>query len=189
MTNLKSQYTYSDYLTWDDDVRRQLINSVVYSEISAPNRKHQDVVGSLSTIIKNYSRGKKIWIYYAPFDVRLVREGEEDLHTLNVVQPDISVFCNESMLDDKGAKGVPDWIVEILSPSNEEVDKVRKLLLYQSYGVKEYWIIDPEKKEVKIFKLNERNQYDLQSEITNTEVLIPTFFPDLNIDFNELFEF
>ena len=65
---------------------------------------------------------------------------------------------------------------------------MRKLLLYQSYGVKEYWIIDPEKSEVKIFKLNSKNQYELQSEINNAEVLIPTFFIDLKIDFNELFE-
>ncbi|MEO8149782.1 MAG: Uma2 family endonuclease [Bacteroidia bacterium] len=187
MTNQINRFTYSDYITWEDEIRRQLIDGVVY-EMNTTNRRHQEIVGNLSCIIKNYLKGKSCRVYQAPFDVRLVREGEEDLHTLNVVQPDVSVFCNPAMLDDKGAKGVPDWAIEILSPSNEEVDKVRKLLLYQSYGVKEYWIIDPEKSEVKIFKLNSKNQYELQSEINNADVLIPTFFNDLKIDFNELFE-
>ena len=63
----------------------------------------------------------------------------------NYVEPDISVICDKRKLTDAGCNGAPDWIVEIVSPGSRQMDYMRKLFKYRSAGVKEYWIVDPEK--------------------------------------------
>jgi Uma2 family endonuclease len=82
-------------------------------------------------------------VYAAPFDVRLPEEDEADERIATVVQPDITVVCDPSRLDDKGCRGAPDWIVEIVSPSSVSMDYIRKLALYEKHGVREYWIVHP----------------------------------------------
>lgn len=88
-----------------------------------------------------------------PFDVRLPEgdEADDDIDTL--VQPDISVVCDPSKLDDKGCRGAPDWIIEVLSPATAGHDQVRKLLLYEHHGVKEYWLVHPVDRVVTIYRL------------------------------------
>lgn len=71
-----------------------------------------------------------------------------------VVQPDIVVICDKSKLDDRGCKGAPDIVIEILSPTTQRTDRLVKLNLYQRAKVKEYWIVSPEEKTVQVFLLN-----------------------------------
>lgn len=78
----------------------------------------------------------------------------------NYVEPDITVVCREDKLDEKGCHGAPDWIIEVVSPSNKYMDYGRKLLLYQSSGVREYWIVDPAKKIVTIYDFVRKNGPD-----------------------------
>ena len=132
-------YTYSDYLQWDDDKRRELIDGIPYL-MSAPNRKHQSISGKLHIKLAMYLEGKTCKVYYAPFDVRLNADTLDD----TVVQPDILVVCDHSKLDDAGCKGAPDMVIEILSPSTSRYDRTLKFKTYLKTGVKEYWIIDPE---------------------------------------------
>ncbi|MDR0310408.1 MAG: Uma2 family endonuclease, partial [Acidobacteriota bacterium] len=82
----------------------------------------------------------------APFDVRLNADTYDD----TVVQPDLLVVCDRSKPDGKCCVGVPDMIIEILSPSSGRHDKLVKFHLYQKAGVREYWIVDPETKTVQV---------------------------------------
>lgn len=139
-----SYYTYADYLTWGEDTRYELINGSPYAMSPAPGRIHQEVSGALYSQLYSFLRGKVCKVYSAPFDVRLNADEEDD----TVVQPDITVICDKSKLDDKGCKGVPDMIIEILSPSSARRDKLEKFQLYRRVGIREYWIVDPETKTV-----------------------------------------
>jgi Uma2 family endonuclease len=142
-------YTYADYLTWSDDVRYELIEGTPYMMSPAPSRNHQDVAGSIFNQIYNYLDGKPCKVYIAPFDVRLNADEDDD----TVVQPDISVFCDIKKLDDKGAKGAPDMAIEVLSPSSISYDSLVKLNIYRKYGVREYWVVNPESKVVTVHLL------------------------------------
>lgn len=106
-----------------------------------PNRGHQRIVGELYTIINNYIKKKngRCEVDIAPFAVFL---NEDDN---NYVEPDISVICDEDKLNDRGCSGAPDWIIEVVSPSSRRMDYIIKLFKYRTAGVREYWIVDPEK--------------------------------------------
>jgi len=133
------KYTYSDYITWDDDNRWELIDGVPYM-MSAPNRQHQKILGNLFLQFGNYLKGKSCEVYFAPFDVRL----NWDTLDNTVVQPDLLIVCDHSKLDKAGCKGSPDMVVEILSPSTSRYDRNLKFHTYKNAGIREYWIIDPE---------------------------------------------
>jgi len=118
------RYTYADYLTWIDDIRRELINGFIHI-MSGPLRRHGDVSRVLIVRMVSFIEKKKgkCKIYHAPFDVRLPLQGSnEDGKIYDVVQPDICVICDLTKLDDKGCVGAPDLIVEILSPSTTKKD-------------------------------------------------------------------
>ena len=82
-------------------------------------------------------------MFHAPFDVRFPENDEADEDVASVVQPDIVVICDPSKLDERGCRGAPDFIVEILSPSTAAKDQIQKLELYEKSGVTEYWIVHP----------------------------------------------
>jgi Uma2 family endonuclease len=134
-----ARYTYADYQTWNDGVRYELIDGIVYMMSPAPNRSHQELSGELFRQLSNYLKGKKCKVYAAPFDVRL--SGKE--HEKTVLQPDITVVCDPSKLDRKGCKGAPDMVLEILSPTGAERDTTLKLGKYLQAGVREFWVINP----------------------------------------------
>jgi Uma2 family endonuclease len=109
----------------------------------APTRRHQDIVVALSRQIATFLRTHTCRVYTAPFDVRLPRGGEADDLVESVVQPDISVMCDQEKPDDAGCRGAPDWIIEVLSPGKAAKDQIEKRELYQRHGVKEYWLVQP----------------------------------------------
>ena len=121
--DLNKQYTYADYLTWLDDKRRELINGFIRMMTPAPRRIHQKLSMRLSLKIGFFLEKKQCEVYHAPFDVRFVEKSRtNDKDIINVVQPDISIICDLSKLDDKGCLGAPDMIIEILSPSSKKTD-------------------------------------------------------------------
>ncbi len=148
----KERYTFADVLAWPDDERAELIDGEVVLMAPAPSRVHQGISMELSRQFANYLEGKKCKAYHAPFDVRLFEQDKdtpEDVDT--VVEPDLVVICDPSKLDDRGCKGAPDMVVEILSPSTQRHDRLVKLGLYQRAGVREYWIVSPEEQTVQVF--------------------------------------
>jgi len=145
-------FTYGDYLRWDDDERWELIDGIAYNMTPDPSRFHQKISLELILQLGNFFRNTSCEVYAAPFDVRLPEGDEADEAVRTVVQPDISVICDQSKLDDKGCKGSPDLIVEILSPATARKDMKEKFVRYERAGVKEYWIVDPSGKIVTVFK-------------------------------------
>jgi len=144
----KIRYTYADYLEWDDDVRYELIEGVPYA-MAAPSQAHQEISGGLFGQLWQFLKGKRCKVFHAPFDVRLNAESFDDV----VVQPDLLVVCDRSKLDGRGCVGAPDMAVEILSPSNTKHDVFVKFRLYQKYGVREYWVVDPGGRTVSVHTL------------------------------------
>ena len=146
----KKRYTLADALTWDESERIELIDGYPVM-MNPPTRAHQKAVMELSRQLANYLAGKKCKVYPAPFGVRLFeQDGErpEDVDTM--VEPDICVVCDRNKLDKYGCRGVPDLIVEVLSPTTQRHDQLVKLNLYQRAGVREYWIVDPENRTVRV---------------------------------------
>jgi len=134
-------YTYADYAGWELEKheRYELIDGVPYL-MAAPSVLHQRVSGRLSFALFDFLEHKPCQVFFAPFDVCLYGEGDDDD---SVVQPDIIVVCDESKLDDKRCNGAPDIAVEIISPSSDKFDRVKKFRKYEHAGVREYWIVDP----------------------------------------------
>jgi Uma2 family endonuclease len=151
MTNTalqKDQHsTYADYKAWElaEGERYELIYGEAYA-MSAPNTQHQSILAELVRQFANYLLGKSCKVYPAPFDVRLFYEEDENDDT--VVQPDLTVICDPKKRGKEGCRGAPDFVAEILSPSNSAIEMQRKFELYREAGVREYWVLDPEHKTV-----------------------------------------
>lgn len=95
------------------------------------------------------SRDGNSEVYPAPFAVNL------DANDKNWVEPDISVICDKNKLTDRGCSGAPDFIIEVVSPSSRKHDYSLKNALYSQAGVREYWIVDPEKERTTLYRYEE----------------------------------
>ena len=142
--------TYRDYLKMPDDGNRwEVIDGKLYM-MAAPNTLHQSVLMELSNRFYNFLRGKRCKVFAAPFDVRLPVYDERDENVINVVQPDLMVYCDPKGVDEKGGKAAPSIVVEVLSPSTSRGDKKFKHQLYEQAKVKEYWIVDASNEFVEV---------------------------------------
>lgn len=146
----KDYYTINDIYALPDGERAELIDGQLYY-MAPPGRTHQKISWKLHQAIANYidSKNGDCEVYAAPFAVFL---NEDDI---NYVEPDISVICDPSKLDEKGCHGAPDWVIEIVSKSSRSMDCFTKLFKYRSSGVKEYWIVDPIKEIVMVYQFSE----------------------------------
>jgi len=144
-----ARWTYADYKGWElkPGERYEIIRGEAYA-MSAPNTYHQSILAELFRQIANFLVGRDRKAFPAPFDVRLFYEGDESDDM--VVQPDISVICDREKLGEEGCCGAPDFVAEILSPSNTAIEMHRKFNLYRDSGVREYWVLDGERKTVNV---------------------------------------
>ncbi|KAA5807898.1 Uma2 family endonuclease [Thermoanaerobacterium thermosaccharolyticum] len=180
---IKNNYTEVDYENWPEDERIELIDGQIYV-MAPPSRVHQEVSMQLSVLIYNYiaSKGGRCKVYSAPFDVRLKDKNDK----ISRVQPDISIVCDEKKLNDKGCDGAPDMIIEIASPSSLSRDYVVKVNLYQNSGVKEYWIVNPHKKSIIVFRMNQNDEYNEVDQYSFDDTIKVGIFEDLKIDFKNI---
>lgn len=149
------RHTYGEYLTWPEDVRYELIDGEAYLMARAPSIAHQRVVGQLYRIIADALEGHHCEAFIAPFDVRLPRGREPDAAVDTVVQPDLTVVCDPDKLDERGCRGAPDWLIEVLSPSTAAHDQVVKLSAYERAGVLECWLVHPGDRTVAVYRLDD----------------------------------
>lgn len=158
----EEKYTIDDIEALLEGERAELINGKIYY-MSTPSRTHQRIVNFFSWAIESYIRSNngQCEVDPAPFAVYLNKD------KTNYVEPDISVICDPSKLDEKGCHGAPDWIIEVVSPSSSTMDCFIKLYKYSEAGVREYWIVDPAKKEVTVYKTEkkEMENYTFDDEI------------------------
>lgn len=156
-------YTSNDYWNLPDGQRAELIDGTLYN-MAPPNRMHQQLVYDLGRIIGNHiaSHHGDCKVYPAPFAVNL------DANDKIWIEPDLSVICDKQKLTDRGCKGAPDWIIEIVSPSSIRMDYSVKLFKYRTAGVREYWIVNPMKQTVMTYSFeNEEDagQYAFEDEV------------------------
>ena len=155
-------YTIDDIYALPEGQRAELIDGKIYY-MAPPGRTHQKISWKLHQAIANYidSKDGKCEVYAAPFAVFLNKDD------INYVEPDISVICDLSKLDEKGCHGAPDWIIEIVSPSSKPRDYMTKLFQYRTAGVREYWIVDSDKKMTMVygFEKDTVEQYDFGEDV------------------------
>jgi Uma2 family endonuclease len=180
----KRHFTYADYKEWElaEGERYEVIYGEAYA-MAAPNTRHQEILMALATQFYNYLQGKPCRVYPAPFDVRLFYEEDESDDT--VVQPDITVICDEKKRGYEGCRGAPDLAIEILSPSNTTIEMERKLKLYQDAGIREYWIADPENNTLTVHCF--RDGTVLTNTYKSADTVPVAIFPELNIKLEQVF--
>ena len=142
--------TLEDIYALPDRERAELIDGQIYF-MAPPSRIHQRISWKLHQAIANYidKNNGKCEVYAAPFAVFL---NDDDI---NYVEPDISVICDEHKLDNAGCHGAPDWVIEIVSPSSHKMDYYLKLCKYRTAGVREYWIVDPDKERIFVYRFEQ----------------------------------
>lgn len=174
----QESYTIADIYNLPDGQRAELIDGQMYM-MAPPNRRHQDISYELSRIIGNYIHSRKgnCKVYPAPFAVFL------DENDKTYVEPDISVICDKSKLNDVGCSGAPDWIIEIVSPGSQRMDYMVKLFKYHSAGVREYWIVDPEKKRITVYKFGDTAEDDYMAEYSFNDTVKVGIYEDFEISF------
>ena len=156
-------YTSEDYWNLPEGQRAELIDGKLYAMVP-PSRIHQKLSILTAAAILNHIQSNKgtCEVYTAPFAVNLNADDKV------WVEPDISVICDKDKLSDRGCEGAPDWIIEIVSPSNPKNDYTIKLFKYRTAGVREYWIINPMKKVVQTYTFEgeeDANMYSFDDEI------------------------
>jgi Uma2 family endonuclease len=180
-------FTYAQYLTWPQGERWELIHGVAYDMRPAPGSAHQHVLGELFAEFRNFLHDHPCQAFLAPFDVRLPEGEETDAKLDTVVQPDLSIICDPAKIDRQGCKGVPDLIIEVLSPYTEKKDRLEKFALYEQHGVKEYWLVHPLERFVEIYRLNATGTYGRPELYNSDESIAVKLFPGLTIDLNIIF--
>ena len=177
-------YSYADYLLWKFKERVELFKGKLF-KMSAPSAIHQEISMRLAGELYQFFKGKDCKIFHAPFDVRLLKESQEDKNIYTVVQPDICVVCDPEKIDKRGCEGAPDLVIEILSPGKSEKEMKYKYALYEEAKVPEYWIIDPDHQNVLVYVLEDGKYLNpmniVEGNITSQK------FPTLKIHTDDIF--
>lgn len=180
-------HTYGEYRQWPEDQRYELIHGIAYAMSPAPSRLHQQFVIHVARQIADALEGGPCELNIAPFDVRLPLENEADEAIDTVVQPDILVVCDPAKLDDRGCRGAPDWVIEIISPGSAAHDQIKKRALYERFGVPEYWIVHPIDRIVTVYFL-EKGAYGKPSLHELKDSLSATVLPEATVDWERVLQ-
>ena len=178
----QGEYTLDDYYALPDDIRAELIDGVIYY-MASPTYIHQIIAGHihaflLDHVIKN--KGKCIPMI-SPLDVQL------DMDNKTMVEPDVLVLCDKNKIKRGIVYGAPDFLVEILSPSTRSKDMVLKLNKYCFAGVREYWIVDPKKENIMVYKFEDEIECKVYER--KTPVPVGIWNNECQIDFDEIFRY
>lgn len=180
----KASYQEFLELTKDTEERYEYIDGEIYL-LASPKTAHQRTLTELFVIFYNWFQGKKCIPLVAPYDITLKRNPEN----INVVQPDIMVICDlEEKLDERDYyQGVPTLVVEILSEGTRSKDLIKKLDLYMSCDVGEYWIVNPINREVAVYIFADQN---ISNNITyrKSEVARSHIFTGLSAQLDGIFK-
>jgi len=187
--DLNKRYTYADYLMWADNKIRELVDGFIKMMAPSPCIDHQRTSVKLTNNLFNYIKKNKgkCEVFAAPFDVRLPKNGEKaDNQIYNVVQPDICVVCDPSKLDKRGCLGAPDLVIEIQSFSTARYDLTEKFNLYESAGVREYWVVFPYDEGIEVFLLQPNGKYDNGTKYERGKIPVQVL-KGCEIDFTDIF--
>lgn len=185
--SVRRRMTLDEFLeiTEKSEAQYELIDGEIYL-MSSPTHGHQVAIREIFVQMYNFFQGKPCSPLMAPFDVRLKNDSPTFEDDPNIVQPDILVICDPETIDEKGKyHGVPTLVVEVLSPSTRGKDMIKKLSLYTLSGVKEYWLVDLENRQLLVYYLKEGEVQPLRC-IPFGSPVQSMVFEDLCIDTKEL---
>jgi len=188
--DMNKRYTYADYLTWMDDVRRELYDGFIKVMTPAPSMKHQEISFNLSGILRYYLKQKECKGFAAPCDVRFPKNKriKDNKQIYTVLQPDLFIVCDLSKIENNSCLGAPDFIIEIVSAKNSQRDTKDKFEIYQEHGVREYWIIHPNDETVNVFVLDETGKFQFKGIFSGDDKIpVNIFNGDLLVDLTEVF--
>lgn len=172
--------TYEDYAKLPDKPRVELIDGE-FLMCPAPNMTHQRLLGHLFSSLRAWVKAHRLGeVFFAPCDVVL--------SPYDTVQPDILFIDKErsNIIVPKNVQGAPDFVIEILSPGNAARDQVLKRRLYEKSGVREYWIVDPDSRSVRVMRLD-GDQYREEELRGSKEMLISSVVSQFQLSVGELF--
>ena len=173
--------TYEDYLLTPEDQRYELIEGDLEMTPS-PRTRHQETIQNINELLLSHIKTKNLGrVYLGPTDVIL--------SNINVLVPDILFVARdrEGIVEDRGIVGPPDLVVEVISPSSGEKDRVIKRRVYYKYGVREYWIVDPFAKTAEVCVVG-KSAFDTHKIFTPGEKLKSPLLPDFSPDTSDFFK-
>jgi Uma2 family endonuclease len=175
--------TYDDYLTFPDNdgIRKEIIEGELFMS-PAPSIKHQSILRNLFRILDKFIVEKNLGeAFFAPCDVIL--------SDINVIQPDILFISrqNYEIITALNIQGTPDLLIEIISPSTIENDRIFKKLVYEKFGVKEYWLVDPEQETIEGWTLKQ-GRFQLFQKAHKNEVFASKLIQGLELDLAPIFQ-
>ena len=179
---IDTRLTYEDYCLLPNDGKRYEIIDGELLVTPSPRRAHQKVVGNLFYYLTDFAKENQLGeVYVAPFDVVFSR--------YDVVEPDILYVSSarRSVITEKNVQGAPDLAVEVLSESTADIDRNTKLKLYARFGVKEYWIIDPEECSAEVYRRSEEG-LELAATLQADDSLTSPLFPIFSVPLRKLTE-
>ncbi len=170
-------YTIEDIDNLPKGQRAELLDGELYL-VASPGTNHQETVSELHYQIKDYIKKMhgNCKVYTAPFAV--FQNADNSIY----LEPDISVICDRNKITQKGCNGAPDWVIEAVSPSSRSMDYSKKLFLYRTAGVLEYWIADSDKNRILVYDF----VHDTANEYTFSDKVKSGIFDCLEIDFSRI---
>lgn len=172
-TESRTRLTANDYYAMQDDGKRyELIDGELY-EMPSPSPLHQDILQNLFMLLHGLVHATGGRLYVAPLDVYLSAH--------RVVQPDLLILLPErtGLVTRRGVEGAPNLVIEVLSPSNTQHDRERKLRLYAEAGVSEVWYVSPEMELIEVLVLRD-GRYEVHTRAGRDEPVTSTVLPGLS---------
>jgi Uma2 family endonuclease len=188
--DLSKRYSYADYLTWMDDVRRELFDGFIKLMTPSPSSKHQELSVNLTILFGVFLMHKNCKVYHAPSDVRFPknRKSQNDQLVYTVLQPDLYIVCDLTKIDARGCLGAPDMIIEIISAKDSKRDTRDKFEIYEENSVREYWIVSPNDETVTVFILDQNGKFQFKGLYAGDDKIpVNIFNGELKIDLAEVF--
>ena len=177
----QGEYTIEDYYALPEDQRVELIDGVFYN-MAAPSLLHQFIIGEIHQGLRSYidKKGGPCMPFMAPVDVQL------DCDDRTMIQPDVLLICDLNKMKFTKICGAPEFVVEVLSASTKKKDTNLKLSKYMDAGVKEYWVVDPEKLTVLVFNFENENPTHVYG--FDSTIPVGLFNGECKIDFSKIYE-
>lgn len=177
------QISYEEFLKLSEasENRYEYLDGEVFLSAS-PSYDHQRITVEIITVLHNFFKGQKCRPLTAPFDVTLTVDGSR-----NVVQPDIVVICDTDNINEGRYTGIPALVLEVMSEFTQKKDMLMKLNLYLHAGIKEYWIVDPIRKQVYFYHFAD---LDIKEYLVlgQSEIIKSLIFPGLALPLEQVFE-
>jgi Uma2 family endonuclease len=180
----RRKLTYQDYVEIPEDLQRHEILEGEHYVSPSPSMAHQRIAGRLYLKLATFAEARSLGdVFFAPLDVLLSPH--------DIAQPDLLFIAraNLDILTDLNVQGAPNLVIEILSDSTRRTDETVKLRRYGQLGVEEYWIFDPRRRAVRVFRRSGPDGFSAPRELTGGagRVLTTPLLPGLEIPLGEIF--